>query len=452
MTYTDLTSTSELAGNVRTYSVAEISHGVKTALEDAFGWVRVRGEVSSVSTPRSGHVYITFKQDRHELAAVIWKGKASRLPQPVREGVEYIATGSITAYSGTSKYQLIVDRLEPAGEGALLAMLEERKRKLQAEGMFDSSRKQDIPYLPEVIGVVSSQSGAVIRDIIRVLRDRFPRKVLLWPVAVQGPDCPAEVERAIRGFNRLDGRSGIQRPDLLIVARGGGSMEDLLGFSDESVVRAVSESSIPIISAVGHETDTPLIDLAADLRASTPSVAAEKAVPVRAELLADLVRSESRLVASANRITVRRQERLRDLSRGMPRVERLFEVPAQRLDGLSDRLPSALRVSLQANQLSLGQLSARLKVPSAMKGAEHRIAGLSARLQRRLVDERINNWRNALQSFSGRMDRGVQGAARRSSELLHRNSRMLDSLDYSNVLLRGYAIVRDKGIRGDDPG
>ena len=435
--------TGEQGGNIRTYSVEEISQQVKATLDDTFGWIRVRGEVSSVSLPRSGHVYLTFKQERHELAAVMWKFKASRLSDPPREGIEYVATGNLTAYSGNSRYQLIIDRLEPAGEGALLAMIEERRRRLQAEGLFDAAHKRPLPHLPETIGVITSPGGAVIRDIARVLRDRFPRHVLLWPVAVQGPNCADEVEGAIRGFNRLDRNSEVPQPDLLIVARGGGSMEDLLGFSEEKVVRAAFESRIPIVSAVGHETDTPLIDLAADLRAPTPSVAAEKAVPSRAELLADLAAFESRMVGGTDRIARRKRERLRDLARGIPKPERLLEVAVQRLDGFSDRLPPALRVAVQNHELSLGRLAGRLRTPAVVGQAERRLTGAGARLQPRLIEAAVTAGGTRLSGLSGRMRRSVDEAGRRRTDGLAHAARMLASLDYHRVLGRGFALVKD---------
>jgi len=445
MTFQDEDNGDGRGGNIQTYSVEEISQQVKSTLDGAFGWIRVRGEVSSVSLPRSGHVYLTFKQERHELAAVMWKFKASRLAEPPREGIEYIATGNLTAYSGTSKYQLIIDRLEPAGEGALLAMIEQRKRKLQAEGLFGAEHKKSLPYLPGIIGVISSPGGAVIRDITRVLRDRFPRRVLLWPVAVQGQNCADEVERAIRGFNVLGGDSSVPRPDLLIVARGGGSMEDLLGFSEEKVVRAAFESTIPIISAVGHETDTPLIDLAADLRAPTPSVAAERAVPSRTELLAGLAAFKSRMVGGADRATRRRKERLQDLSRGISRPERLLDVASQRLDGLSDRLPSALRVSVQDQELTLRRLTGRLIVPAVVGSAERRLAAAQARLRPRIVEIAISGGRSGLAALSDRIVRNAAEAGRRNTDRLAHATRMLESLGYKSVIGRGFALVRDKG-------
>ncbi|MGC9420140.1 MAG: exodeoxyribonuclease VII large subunit, partial [Rhodovulum sp.] len=281
-------------GNAPEFTVSEISGAVKRTIEGAFTHVRVRGEVGRVSRPRSGHVYLDLKDDRNVLASVIWKGVAGRLATQPEEGMEVVATGRLTTFGGQSRYQMVIEDIAPAGVGALMAMLEKRKAALAAEGLFAAERKQALPYLPGVIGVVTSPSGAVIRDILHRLRDRFPRKVLIWPVAVQGAACAPEVARAIRGFNALTPGGALPRPDLLIVARGGGSLEDLWGFNEEIVVRAAAESRIPLISAVGHETDTTLIDFAADRRAPTPTAAAEMAVPVRLELLAWVDGQEAR--------------------------------------------------------------------------------------------------------------------------------------------------------------
>ncbi len=429
--------------NIRTYSIEEISRQVKSTLDDAFGRIRIRGEISSVSLPRSGHVYLTFKQERHELAAVMWKSKAARLPQPPQEGIEYVATGNLTAYSGSSKYQLIVDSLEPAGEGALLAMIEKRRIRLQAEGLFDREHKQALPYLPGLIGVITSPGGAVIRDILHVLRQRFPRHVVLWPVAVQGQNCAGEVAAAIRGFNRLDPGSAVPRPDLLIVARGGGSMEDLLGFSEEEVVRAAFESRIPLISAVGHETDTPLIDLAADHRSPTPSAAAERAVPVRSELLANVQGLGSRLTSGTGRVVSGGRERLGGLSRGLPKPERLTDFAAQRLDSLSGRLPSALRAAIQEQQLQFGRLAGRVRAPSGVQRAESNLSGLTARLRPGLVRSAIGQGREQLASRAGRLQRRIGQTVGRESARLRSHSRLLESLGYHQVLGRGFAVVRD---------
>ncbi len=281
--------------NAPEFTVSEISGAVKKTVEAAFGRVRVRGEVGRVFRARSGHLYYDLKDDGNVLACTTWKGQAGRLSVLPEEGMEVIATGRLTTFGAQSKYNLNVDDLAVAGEGALMAMLEKRKKALAAEGLFDPARKQLLPYLPEVIGVVTSPSGAVIRDILHRLRERFPRKVLIWPVAVQGSACAPEVARAIDGFNALTPGGALPRPDLIIVARGGGSIEDLWGFNEEAVVRAAARSQIPLISAVGHETDTTLIDYAADQRAPTPTAAAEFAVPVRLDLLASVAEAGTRL-------------------------------------------------------------------------------------------------------------------------------------------------------------
>ncbi|MBF9059972.1 exodeoxyribonuclease VII large subunit, partial [Rhodobacterales bacterium HKCCSP123] len=320
-------------GNAPEFTVSEISGAVKRAIESGFSRVRVRGEVGRLSRPRSGHVYLDLKDDRSVLASVIWKGVADRLAHPPEEGMEVIATGRLTTFAGQSKYQLVIEDLRPAGAGALMAMLERRRATLAAEGLFDEGRKQPLPFLPQVIGVVTSPSGAVIRDILHRLRDRFPRHVLIWPVAVQGEKCAPEVARAIRGFNALPETGGpVPRPDLLIVARGGGSLEDLWGFNEEAVVRAAADSAIPLISAVGHETDTTLIDFASDWRAPTPTAAAERAVPVRLDLLNWLRQQEGILARGMAQGMAARRQRLADLARALPRPEALLDTARQRLD------------------------------------------------------------------------------------------------------------------------
>ncbi|HRO15361.1 MAG TPA: exodeoxyribonuclease VII large subunit, partial [Paracoccus sp. (in: a-proteobacteria)] len=277
-----------LTGNAPAMTVSEISGAVKRVIEGQIGCVRVRGEVGRVSRPSSGHLYFDLKDERAVIAAVCWKGSAARLAHRPEEGMEIIATGRLTTFPGQSRYQLLVEEVEPAGLGALMAMLESRRRALAAEGLFDAARKRPIPWLPDVIAVVTSPSGAVIRDILHRLRDRFPSRVLIWPVAVQGTACAPQVADAIGRLNAIAHGGPVPRPDLIIVARGGGSVEDLWGFNDEAVIRAVAAGTIPLISAVGHETDTTLIDHAADLRAPTPTAAAEMAVPVLADLAARL--------------------------------------------------------------------------------------------------------------------------------------------------------------------
>ena len=282
-------------GNAHDYTVGEIAGAVKRLIEGEFGRVRVRGEVGRVVIARTGHMYFDLKDDRAVISAVSWKGQVARMKIRPEEGMEVIATGRMTTFGPQSKYQLQVEQVEPAGAGALMAMLEARRKALAAEGVFDAARKQPIPYLPDVIGVITSPQGAVIRDILHRLADRFPRRVILWPVAVQGERSAAEVTAAIRGFNALAPDGPVPRPDVLIVARGGGSVEDLWGFNDEALCRAAAESAIPLISAVGHETDTTLIDFASDLRAPTPTAAAELAVPVRTDLVSAVAGLDARL-------------------------------------------------------------------------------------------------------------------------------------------------------------
>src|SRR6186713_225490 len=272
--------------NVVEWTVSELSSALRRTVEDAYGYVRVRGEVSGFKgASPSGHVYFRLKDDKAVLEAVIWKGAFGRMRVRPEEGLDVIVSGKLTTFAGSSKYQIVIDSLEPAGIGALMKLLEDRKKKLAAEGLFDEARKQLLPFLPKVIGVVTSPTGAVIRDILHRLEDRFPRRVLVWPVRVQGETSAAEVAAAIHGFNAMPDAGPMPRPDLLIVARGGGSLEDLWSFNEEIVVRAAAESMIPLISAVGHETDVTLIDFASDKRCPTPTAAAECAVPVRSDLL-----------------------------------------------------------------------------------------------------------------------------------------------------------------------
>ncbi|VAV98146.1 Exodeoxyribonuclease VII large subunit, partial [hydrothermal vent metagenome] len=314
----DLIDDPDSGENAPEFSISDLSSAIKRMIEGEFSHVRVRGEVGRVSRPRSGHIYLDLKDDRAVLAGIIWKGVSTRLAVQPEEGMEVVATGRLTTFPGQSRYQIVIEDIKPAGVGALMAMLEKRKAALSAEGLFAPERKQPIPYLPDVIGVITSPSGAVIRDILHRLRDRFPRKVLIWPVAVQGEKCAPEVARAIAGFNAFTPGGALPRPDLLIVARGGGSIEDLWGFNEEAVVRAAAASDIPLISAVGHETDTTLIDFASDKRAPTPTAAAELAVPVRLELMAWLDGQEARLTHALTSGITTRGQRLRDLTRALP--------------------------------------------------------------------------------------------------------------------------------------
>src|SRR5215212_10281482 len=319
--------------NIPEWTVSELSAALKKTVEDAYGFVRVRGEITGYRGPHSsGHCYFTLKDEGARIDAVVWKSSLYRMRFKPQEGLEVIATGRLTTFPGKSTYQIVIEALEPAGIGALMALLEERKKKLAAEGLFDEARKQLIPFLPGVIGVITSPTGAVIRDILHRLSDRFPRHVLVWPVRVQGDGSAEEVAAAIRGFNALPDGGRIARPDVLIVARGGGSLEDLWSFNEEIVVRAAADSMIPLISAVGHETDITLIDFAADRRCPTPTAAAEMAVPVRSELIARLDTLARRQLSCWARGMENRRTELRAAARALPSADGLLAEPRQKLD------------------------------------------------------------------------------------------------------------------------
>src|SRR5882762_2083992 len=354
-------TTAEALINAPEFTVSELSSALKRTVEDAYGHVRVRGEISGFRGPHSsGHCYFALKDESAKIEAVIWKFAHARMRFKPQEGLEVIATGKLTTYPGSSKYQIVIEAIEPAGIGALMALMEERKRKLSAEGLFDEARKQLLPWLPEVIGVVTSPTGAVIRDILHRLQDRFPRRVLVWPVKVQGEGSAEQVAAAIRGFNALPEAGTIPRPDLLIVARGGGSLEDLWSFNEEIVVRAAADSMIPLISAVGHETDVTLIDFASDRRAPTPTAAAEIAVPVKSELIARVDGLGRRGLACWTRAQEHRRTELRAAARALPSAEALLAIPRQRLDACADRLPRALRANAQVHHTLLSRIAGRL--------------------------------------------------------------------------------------------
>lgn len=344
-------------------TVSELSARLKNLVEEKFSFVRVRGEISKVTVAKSGHLYTALKDADAVLDAVCWKGTVARLAIKPEEGMDVICTGRLTTYPGRSNYQIIIETMELAGQGALLKMLEDRKKKLAAEGLFDASRKKKIPFIPCVIGVVTSPTGAVIRDIIHRLSERFPCHVIVWPVMVQGAGAAKQVAEAINGFNALPLES-LQRPDLLIIARGGGSFEDLMPFNDELVVRAAAASHIPLISAVGHETDTTLIDFAADLRAPTPTAAAEKAVPVRLELLAGVMEAEQRLFSSVARQLKQLHLRVEGLGRGLKSPRQMVELAAQRLDHAIFRLDAARSLILKDRVKHLQNLGAMLETLS----------------------------------------------------------------------------------------
>ena len=442
-------STSPAEGeNAPEFSVSELSGAIKRVIEGEFGHVRVKGEVGRVSRPRSGHVYLDLKDDRSVLSGVIWKGVAARLSVQPEEGMEVVATGRLTTFAGQSRYQIVIEDLKPAGMGALMAMLEKRKKALAGEGLFDSARKKALPFLPDIVGVVTSPSGSVIRDILHRLRERFPRKVLIWPVAVQGERCAAEVARAIEGFNALSPGGAVPRPDLLIVARGGGSIEDLWGFNEEVVVRAAAASRIPLISAVGHETDTTLIDHAADRRAPTPTAAAELAVPVRMDLLAWADNQESRLTHALTSAVTARDQRLRDLARALRRPETVLEAPRQRLDTWSDRLPAALIRAVQSRRVRLSDAAGVLRpglLRRGLEGDRRRLSNTAARLNIRALDRDITQKRRDLAALAARLSEAATHQTRTLRERMEGMDRLRETLGYKATLKRGYAVVRGDG-------
>ncbi|BBE72335.1 exodeoxyribonuclease VII large subunit [Oharaeibacter diazotrophicus] len=415
---------SEPVTNVAEYTVSEISFALKREIEERFGFVRVRGEISGYRGPHSsGHAYFSLKDEGARIEAVIWRGTMGKIRFRPEEGMEVIATGRLTTFPGSSKYQIVIEQMEPAGVGALMALLEERRRKLAAEGLFEAARKRPLPFLPKVIGVVTSPTGAVIRDILHRLADRFPVHVLVWPVRVQGETSAAEVAAAIRGFDALPEGGDIPRPDVLIVARGGGSLEDLWGFNEEVVVRAAADCSIPLISAVGHETDWTLIDHVADVRAPTPTGAAEMAVPVRRELLdrtADLAR---RLDGAAHRGIDLRRTRLLAAARALPKPADVLALPRQRLDAVGLALVAALRTNTTVHGRRFERVAARLG-----------LGGL----------ERANALhRERLGALAARAARAVAEALRRDHARLDRAVAIFDAVNHKATLRRGFALVRD---------
>ena len=405
------------------YTVSELSQKLKRAVENEFSFVRVRGELSRITLAKSGHLYTDLKDAESVLNSICWKGTVSQLSIKPEEGMEVVCTGRLTTYPGRSNYQLIIETMELAGQGALLKMLEDRKKKLAAEGLFDPTRKRAIPFLPDVIGVITSPTGAVIRDIMHRLNERFPRRVLLWPVVVQGAGAAQAVAAAIAGFNSLPENSP-DRPDVLIVARGGGSLEDLMPFNDEVVVRAAANSKIPLISAVGHETDTTLIDFAADLRAPTPTAAAEKAVPVRADLMAQIMDDGKRLFISVQRLLQRQQIHVQGLARGLGDPCRILENMAQKLDHLSSRLDKGLVTWLERKSSRVKELAAKISARGLLKN--------------------IADTQKILNGFGERLHNAENRVLTDRQKSLKNISSMLESLSFKRVLERGYTVVRDK--------
>tara|TARA_R110000868_G_scaffold122464_21_gene324511 strand:- start:1123 stop:2754 length:1632 start_codon:yes stop_codon:yes gene_type:complete len=481
----------ETLTNAAEFSVSEIAQAVKRTVEDEFGHVRVRGEISGFRGQHSsGHAYFTLKDESASIDAVVWKGNYAKLTFKPEEGLEVIATGRLTTFPRSSKYQIVIDNIEPAGAGALMALLEERKRKLAAEGLFARERKQSLPYLPRVIGVITSPTGAVIRDILHRLADRFPSHVMVWPVRVQGDTCAPEVVNAIEGFNAMVAGGAMPRPDLLIVARGGGAIEDLWGFNEETVVRAVAASTIPIISAVGHETDTTLIDYVSDMRAPTPTAAAEAAVPVRAELIGYVDDLGGRQRQATRRVTATARDRLRAAVAGLPRASDLVSLQRQQLDHAASNLLGNLRHSVQSLRVRYSRTDSKL-TPRLLQGqrqeAAEKLRNLSLRANaglRKTVDRTRLTFDPRAERLAASVSRLIErkhslfagigpklSPSALKTELRHAHSvltpltarlrasmalnlgearaaltqsdKLLASLSYKSVLARGYAVIKD---------
>lgn len=482
----------QLLTNASEFTVTEIAHAVKRSVEDEFGHVRVRGEISGFRGQHSsGHAYFTLKDEGATIDAVIWKGSFSKLSFKPQEGLEIIATGRLTTFPRSSKYQIVIENIEPAGAGALMALLEERRKKLLAEGLFARERKRPLPYLPRVIGVITSPTGAVIRDILHRLDDRFPSHVLVWPVRVQGETCAPEVVNAIEGFNALEPNGAIPRPDLLIVARGGGSIEDLWGFNEEAVVRAVAGSDIPVITAVGHETDTTLVDYASDMRAPTPTAAAEASVPVRTELIAYVDDQGSRQRQASRRMLLSLKDRLRAAAAGLPRGSDLVSNQRQSLDLASSQLSGALRHFVQSRRMAFGSSSAALqpriirqrhselgdrlknlgrhaeggllksverarltydprarRLPEAARTAFERkhtaLARVLPRLSPQPLQADLRQANSHLKQFEQRLTLAGGQLTQGRRQQVEQLTKLMETLSYRNVLARGYALVQDE--------
>ena len=455
--------------NLPEFSVSELSNAIRRTLEGAYGYVRLRGEISGFrGAHSSGHCYFALKDDKAKIEAVIWRTTVQGLKFKPAEGLEVIATGRVTSYPGKSTYQIVIDALEPAGIGALMALLEERRKKLAAEGLFEAARKRQLPYLPRVIGLVTSPTGAVIRDMLHGFDERFPVRVLLWPVRVQGETCAAEVAAAIRGFNALPLGGPLPRPDVLIVARGGGSLEDLWGFNEEMVVRAAAASAIPLISAVGHETDWSLLDHAADARAPTPTKAAEWAVPKHSELSEQTGKLALRLGTAARRAIDGMRAHLRAAARGLPRRSDLLALPRQRFDAVDRRLGRALLANTRAHGTRLARCASRLQVRVLVARLAHthdaagcagpagrRSAGAQGGAPSRQIGADCRPSQPGTDCRAHRPQRRARDqlaparAALRADPIAHHRrhldgcAKLLASLSYQGVLQRGYALVRD---------
>jgi exodeoxyribonuclease VII large subunit len=416
------TQPTESATNAPAFSVSELAFALKRTIEEAYGFVRLRGELSKVTFHSNGHVYLDLKDERASISGVIWKTQVRSLAVKPQTGMEVIVTGKVTTYPGRSQYQIIIETMEPAGIGALLAQLERLKAKLAAEGLFEAARKRPLPSMPAVVGVITSPTGAVIRDILHRIRERWPCRVIVWPSLMQGDTAAGQVAAAIAGFNALAPGGPIPRPDVLIVARGGGSVEDLWPFNDEALARAAAASAIPLIAAVGHETDTTLIDYVADRRAPTPTAAAEIATPVLAELAASLADYERRLISCGARAIELRRTRLSAAARGLPRPQDLIGMATQRLDIASGRLSAGLQRNVAVHAQAL--------------------AGPASALKRGLLDRPIALKRERLDHLALRLPPILQRRLQREGERLASLERQRVSLNPEGPLERGYALVR----------
>ncbi len=420
----------KVGSNVPEMSVADLANSLKRTLEQNFGHIRVRGELSGIKVVGSGHMYGDIKDVDAVINIVCWRGQLSKLAIKPEDGMDVIVTGRVSSYPKSSRYQIIIEKLELAGEGALLKLLEERKKKLAAEGLFDANRKQKLPFIPNVIGVVTSPTGAVIRDIMHRLKDRFPRHVLLWPVSVQGTNSHDQIANAINGFNALDGK-GLPKPDLLIVARGGGSLEDLMAFNEENVIRAVANSKIPVISAVGHETDTTLIDYVSDVRAPTPTGAAEIAVPVRLNLAAQVQNDFERLISASTRLIHNKATALEARAGRLSHPKQILENKTQNIDFLSSKLQQSLRNVITRNKSVLSEQAAKIVSPKFLINNK---------------EQELNHKVAILKNLSVRLIK------EKKTELMNQQ-RILDSLSPKGVLSRGYALIYDDNgliIRNSD--
>ena len=414
--------------NIPEYSVTELSSALKSTIEDNFGYVRIKGELSGINKHSSGHIYLTLKDENAIINGIIWRSSVAKIKIQPEEGLEVICSGKISTgynpgrYPGRSNYQITIDSMKPAGVGALMAILEERKQKLKIEGLFEEIHKKTLPKYPTSIGVITSPTGAVLQDIKHRISDRFPCNIILWPVPVQGNDAAELIENAILGFNTLD-ESKIQKPDVIILARGGGSIEDLWCFNEEEVVRAVFQSQIPVISAIGHETDTTLVDYAADMRAPTPTAAAELATPAKDILITELSENSNRLNSSIKNIVSMSKERVVSVQKLLPSYQNLFNLKLNDINILAQRLPTAIKIYLQ-NEITNLQTS-------------------SSKLNFKLLKEKIKNSQNSLSSLKNQLNNNSKTNLSTQSNRVLSASKLLESLSYKSVIKRGFSVVRN---------